>query len=44
MTLEQLKTKIDEIKQQLASETITNADELKTKYLGKKGLLNLKTI
>ncbi len=40
MTLEELKSKITEIENQLKKETGASQEELKTKYLGKKGLFN----
>ncbi len=40
MTLTELKSKITKIETQLKNETGTSAEEIKTKYLGKKGLFN----
>lgn len=40
MALTELKTKITDIETQLKNETSTSQEELKTKYLGKKGLFN----
>lgn len=40
MTLEQLQAKIDEIRSQLSTEQGVSADDLRTKYLGKKGAFN----